>query len=133
MSNPSSPLPLPRLVVRVGGLGNQRLGDRNGIAEDPRELWAAAQRAVEQVLDALERVLLEIHQDLPPSRAPQHGASAPPWWQTHALGWFFGQADRWGWRRHEAQDLQVVFPDAGPHGPASPVHEAFACGGGCPH
>jgi len=93
--------------VRVGGLGNRKLGHRNGIAEDSCRHWTAARTACVSVLDAIEKLLVEIHQDLPPQRGLHHWPSQPPWWKTHGLGWLFGQADRWGWARYCGTSARV--------------------------
>ena len=105
--------PLPRLIVRVGGLGNRRFGTDNGIEDSAPALLAAAEIACASVLDEIQRVLLTIHQDAPPMGHPVHGPDQPPWWKTHALGWVFGQADRWGSRGYQ-QDRPAVFASEAP-------------------
>ena len=37
-SAPSPSLPLPRLILRLGGLGNRKFGKDNGLDEDPASL-----------------------------------------------------------------------------------------------
>lgn len=55
-------LPKPRLVLRLGGMGNIRLGRDNGIAEDGASIAAAAGVAVRQVLARVEQVLAGLHE-----------------------------------------------------------------------
>jgi hypothetical protein len=93
------PIPLPRLILRLGGLGNRCFGDKNGLEEKDTPLIEAAEKACEEVMAAIETVMRRIHVDLPPEKALVHWPEQPSWWKTHALALFFGKADRWGWSR----------------------------------
>lgn len=96
----ADPLPLPRLVVRLGGLGNRHVGHDAGLSEASGPLWASAREAVGAVFDEVEKALLAILKDDDPARRQDvHGPPAPPWWKTRFLGAIFGQVDRWCWGR----------------------------------
>ena len=88
----------PRLILRLGGLGNRNFGTENGIAESADDLYASGERACAVVLDAIakhmENLLAEDQSgdNRHPHPADVHSC---PRWQTHDLAQVFGPADRW--------------------------------------
>jgi hypothetical protein len=89
-----NPLPKPRLILRLGGLGNRKFGTANGIGESSQALEAAAGRACGEVLAEVERILVAIHAgEL--SVEMHHWPEQPPKWKTHWLALLFGKCDRW--------------------------------------
>lgn len=106
----STALPQPRLILRLGGLGNREFGSHgsSGLQDNPAQLTAAAEGACEIVLVEIESVLGKLH-----TADQQRDCVAPPmeraccyWWQSR-LGWLFGQADRWGRLRTDPRDSAV--------------------------
>lgn len=108
-----NPLPLPRLILRLGGLGNRSFGQENGIAESSDALFKQAGKACEEVLQEIEKVMLEIHKDEPPHNGLHHWPEQPSWWKTHALALLFGKTDRWGWEKRCGLPARV-FSDVPP-------------------
>lgn len=87
-------LPLPRLIVRVGGLGNLKFGRDKGIDDPPEQMRAAAESACVEVWSELEAILTGIlHDDQ--DHALGHWPEPPPRWKTHFLARLFGTSDRW--------------------------------------
>ncbi|MEQ1748741.1 MAG: hypothetical protein ABL974_04930, partial [Prosthecobacter sp.] len=89
-----SALPLPRLIVRVGGLGNLKFGRDKGIDDPPEQMRAAAKAACAEVWSELEVILTSILND-DQDHALGHWPEPPPRWKTHFLALLFGTADRW--------------------------------------
>jgi hypothetical protein len=110
--NTKHPLPLPRLILRLGGLGNRKFGNDNGIAEAPGPLLEQAKTACEAVLVEVEQALLSIHHDALQPHTAQQGGNNPSWWQTHVLACLFGKPNRWGFQRGGTR--QRVFSDKAP-------------------
>ena len=86
-TKPKNPLPKPRLILRVGGMGNRKFGTENGIAEDADGLQRAARRACVEVWEKIEKILGEIHAEDRPENARHHWPEWPPKWKTHWLAW----------------------------------------------
>ncbi|MCP5516063.1 MAG: hypothetical protein H7A45_02260 [Verrucomicrobiales bacterium] len=109
--NATDPLPPPRLILRLGGIGNRKFGEDGAgrIAEDPQAVIGALGRACEAVLRRIEATLKELHQaDQACCLPPQ--ASRCPRWITHHLAGCFGFRDRW--ERDRAGEPGAVFsPD----------------------
>ena len=87
-------IPRPRLVLRVGGQGNRNFGSDNGIDEPPEDLKKMVRKACDEVLDEMEKILLQIHAD-ELNQELHHWPEPPPWWKTHCLACVFGGWDRW--------------------------------------
>jgi len=111
-SNPGSdPLPKPRLILRVGGVGNRKFGSENDIDEVPKTIRDTAIEACRAAFNQIDRILLEIQEDDRNALWPNDPKC--PWWKTHASGRVFGKADRW--ERIRISDLPAsVFSDEKP-------------------
>lgn len=107
----NNPLPPPDLILRLGGLGNRRFGDANGIVEKRPALLRAAKNACREVLAELEKIMLEIHQDGPPENALHHVPDCPGWWSTHVPPAVFCKPDRWGWKDRCGHTARVFSND----------------------
>ncbi|HSI86732.1 MAG: hypothetical protein ACAI35_05640 [Candidatus Methylacidiphilales bacterium] len=88
-------IPYPKLVLRVGALGNQRFGIKNQIEGDPVAISAALKQQIAEVLC----VLAQETDDIYCREAGKHFAPVPSGWLyrgRRALGWFFrGSHDCW--------------------------------------
>ncbi|MFN9719946.1 MAG: hypothetical protein ACK58L_14695 [Planctomycetota bacterium] len=93
-------LPLPRLVLRVGGLGNRHFGSANGIAEDPGKISTIISDAVEEILIHTEVTLKSLHQEDQTSRDHHWPAPISLWrfWKK-IPGLIMHTTDRWGINR----------------------------------
>lgn len=114
----SSPPPLPRLVLRVGALGNRMFGRDNGIDEPPEALETEAGRACKDVLRELQSTLTEIHQ-AEIGTAQTAGRSFPEikhkrrFWREKQFCLLSGKSDIWGWHSRAGR-LASVFADKQP-------------------
>ncbi|MCP5520954.1 MAG: hypothetical protein H7A46_05345 [Verrucomicrobiales bacterium] len=111
--NASEPLPPPRLILRLGGLGNRKFGTAGDshIAEDPRALRRSAANAVAGVLHVIEDALAKLHAEDRAARLPEQDPGCSKW-ITHELAGHFGWRDRW--ERDRAGECGSVFSDKRP-------------------
>jgi hypothetical protein len=106
----SNAIPPPRLIVRIGVLGNRFLGHASGIAEDETSMWQAVGTEVEAIFEAVEATLMTLHRN---RHNPPAQENLTPVLQRKWLASLFGQANRWG---HDSEIKQhpPVFSDDPP-------------------
>jgi hypothetical protein len=111
---PDSSLPLPRLVLRLGGLGNRRFGSANGIAEEPGKISAAVTKAIEDVLSHTESTLKCMHQKDQTSR-DHHWPEPLACWKVwkRLPGLIMAARDRWGIKKIR-KNVSPVFTEQPP-------------------
>jgi hypothetical protein len=102
----------PRLVLRVGTLGNRQFGIRNGIEDDPARLERAAAAQCREALEAVRGIVAKIHTEEQRSVFP---AIERPglFCFTNFFGWVFGHADWWR-RKKLAGQRAPAFSDERP-------------------
>ena len=105
-------LPLPRLCLRVGGVGNRLFGTDRGLAEDSAEIRRSVQRACEQVFLQLETSLANILED-DRNRQPRLWPAPPALWRRWMCG-LLGSRDRWGLQEFRERRTATVFGAACP-------------------
>lgn len=112
----------PRLIVRIGGMGNRVFGTDGSwkINENPAELQAAAKLACGEVLSQVELALSEIWRDEQLVHYPcdKHG---PNRFITHWLSLVFGSRNRWN--RNCPEFWHSVFQDVPPEVQVLTGHE----------
>lgn len=102
-------LGLPRLVLRLGGLGNRAFGDAQGITGDAARIQECIRAQIELILNALEDILLELQRkDLDPDA--YHWPQPLSWWKR-LLGLLLFNADRWGLETLRGQPQPVFAAD----------------------
>lgn len=80
-------LPVPRLVLRLGGLGNRKFGAQNGICEESKGIEQAVTVACDTVLASIEKILTKI-QRKETEAAATHGGTDPATATNFLSRWF---------------------------------------------
>ncbi len=90
-------LPRPRLILRVGGLGNRNFGSDNGIDEHPARLIELAEKQCDKVFEELEKALSTMHLEdqMTSNLFPSDTRSFARRLYEATLGLVFGRCDRW--------------------------------------
>lgn len=88
-------LPKPRLILRLGGLGNRKFGRGNGIDDDPRSIEAAVRTACTDVFAEIETILHDLHDSEMPAKKLHPRPDRPGYGKTHLLSLVFLKRDRW--------------------------------------
>ena len=103
----NSPLPLPRLCLRLGGVGNRMFGEQRGIAEDSSKIQLLLQQACQSVLAEIEHILadvLENDRTAQPLKWP-----AAPGLCSRTMCRLLGHSDRWNLDALRTQKYVTVF------------------------
>jgi len=103
--------PRPRLILRLGGLGNRNFGSKTGIDENPAAIEQAAAVACNEVFAEIETILLGILHDEKPENQSIHWPEAPSRWKTHCLAMLFGARDRWERERRMSSPESIFSED----------------------
>ena len=85
----------PRLILRVGGIGNRKFGSDNGITESPAELKSRASAALKTVFTELESVLVAIQREDREYKLPSLHSPRVYRWFGWLPGLLFSKPDPW--------------------------------------
>ena len=112
-TNHAAPLPKPRLILRLGGLGNRKFGRENesGHDEAPEPLRAAAVAACNAVLQEIAAGLAAIHADDQSATTVFPPPDGGGYWWASRLGGLFGRADRWRRLARTGEASSVFSPE----------------------
>ena len=106
-SAPGTCLPLPRLCLRIGGVGNRVFGEGRGICEESAGIQRCLQEACEQVFGQIETSLASILND-DRTDQPRCWPAAPDVWRRGMCG-LLGSTDRWGLQALRQRRTATVF------------------------
>lgn len=103
----SNPLPLPRMCLRVGGVGNRMFGEQRGVREDSAKIEPLLRSACSQVFAQLEQILDFVLAD-DHTAQPLKWPARPNLW-NRSMCRLLGKSDRWGLDALRARGHVTVF------------------------